>query len=186
MGVLRLAAAGAAAATGYRLLLDGRLTVDLGWGRTLRALGPLGVDVAAPPETVFDVIAEPYLGRTPRSMAGKLEVLERGSDLVVAAHHTPVRPGLVATTVESVRFSRPDRIDFRLLRGPVPHVLEEFRLHGTASGTHLAYDGELGADLWGLGQWWGDLVAEKWVTAVRSTLASVRTEAERRAALVRR
>ena len=34
--------------------------------------------------------------------------------MVLAAHRTPVRGRLVATTVETVRFTRPGRIDFRL------------------------------------------------------------------------
>jgi hypothetical protein len=71
--------------------------------------------MAAPRELVFDVIAEPYLGRAPRALAAKLRILERGSDLVLAAHFTPLggRLGLVAQTVETVRFTRPERVDFR-------------------------------------------------------------------------
>ena len=58
------------------------------------------------------------------------------------------RLGLVAQTVETVRFTRPERVDFRLVRGPVPHVVEAFVLTEAAdgSGTRLAYDGEIGAD----------------------------------------
>ena len=58
-------------------------------------------------------------------------VLERGGDMVVAAHRTPLGRRLVATTVESVRFDRPATVDFRVLRGPVPHVVERFTLHDT-------------------------------------------------------
>src|SRR5215211_5867811 len=92
--------------------------------------------MAAPREVVFDVIAEPYLGRAPRALAEKLRVLERGSDLVLAAHFHPAggRLGLVAQTVETVRFTRPERVDFRLLRGPVPHVVEAFVLSEQAAG----------------------------------------------------
>jgi hypothetical protein len=46
--------------------------------------------VAAPRETVFDLIAGPYLDRTPRALADKVRVLERGSDMVLAAHFTPL------------------------------------------------------------------------------------------------
>src|SRR6266508_6218457 len=81
----------AAAAGVYVGAASGRLTVDLGWGRSRRALGPLLLDVAAPRELVFDVIAGPYLGRTPRAMAERLRVVERGSDMVLAEHRTPVR-----------------------------------------------------------------------------------------------
>ncbi len=161
-------------------MVSGELTIDIGLGRTLRALGPFSVDVAASPEVVFDVIAEPYLSRTPRSMADKLEVVERGSDMVLAAHHTPVRRGLVATTLETVRFERPNRVDFRLVRGPVPHVLEHFLLHRRDGVTTLEYAGELGADLWVAGRWWGEQVARKWEAAVRSSFTRIQTEAERR------
>ncbi len=60
-----------AAALGYLLLVRGALTLDLGVGRRVRPLGPIMRTIAAPPEVVFDVIAGPYLGRTPRAMHDK-------------------------------------------------------------------------------------------------------------------
>jgi hypothetical protein len=180
---LGLAAAAATAGWGYRLVVGGGLTVDTGLGRTVRPLGPFSVTVAAPPEVVFDVIAAPYLGRTPTAMTDKLRVLERSADMVLAEHRTPVRDGLVAVTLETVRFSRPHRVDFRLVRGPVPHVVEHFLLSGEGSGTRLEYGGEIGADFWGAGRWWADRVAAPWESAVRASFAGVRTEAERRARL---
>jgi hypothetical protein len=173
----------AAAAGVYVGTVTGRLTVDLGWGRSRRPLGPLTVTIAAPRELVFDVIAAPYLGRTPTAMAGKLRVLERGADMVLAEHYTPVGSGLVATTVETVRFTRPERVGFRLLRGPVPYVAEEFLLQEQAGATTLHYRGELAADLWALGRWWGDVVGGRWDATVAASLASIRGEAERRAAI---
>jgi hypothetical protein len=167
----------------YRLVVTGALTLDVGWGRTLQSLGPLRVSVAAPRQVVYDVISQPYLGRTPHAMADKLEVQERGSDMTLAAHHTPTTAGLTATTLETVRFTAPDRIEFRLVRGPVPHVRESFLLHETERGTELEYAGELGVDFWALGRWWGKQVARKWEAAVADSLASINTEAERRAAL---
>jgi hypothetical protein len=173
------------AAAGYVGLVTGACPLDLGIGRRVRPLGPQLVEMAAPREVVFDVIAEPYLGRAPRVLADKLRVLERGSDLVLAAHFTPLggRLGLVAQTVETVRFTRPERVDFRLVRGPVPHVVEAFVLSEQAggSGTRLAYDGEIGADLWGAGQRWCELVARRWEQTVAASLAAVKVEAERRA-----
>ncbi len=171
----------AAAAGGYVLVVRGALTLDLGIGRRVRALGPMSLTIAAPPQTVFDVIAAPYLGRTPRAMADKLEVLERGSDMVLAAHFTTAA-GLTTTTVETVRFEPPRRVSFRLLRGPVPHVLETFELREVPQGTEFVYSGELGTDLWRLGQWWADRVAGPWERAVAQSLDATRAEAERRAA----
>ena len=156
----------------YRLLASGAITVDLDLGRRVRP--------HAPRETVFDVISDPYLERTPRALGSKLRVLERVSDLVLAEHFTHVARG-VTTTVETVRFERPERIHFRLVRGPVPHVVERFELVESAGTTELTWAGELGTDLWALGAWWGGLVARSWERAVRDALAAVTVESERRA-----
>jgi hypothetical protein len=164
----------------WALLVRGSLTVDLGVGRRYRPLGPLRVRIAAPREVVYDVVSSPYLGRTPRAVRSKLEVLERGRDFVLAAHFTQVY-GLTATTVETVRFEPPERVHFRLVRGPVPHVVELFELRETPAGTELEYSGELGTDLWAVGALWGAAVARTWVATVESSLASVKDESERRA-----
>ncbi|MEN8654834.1 SRPBCC family protein [Streptomyces sp. 21So2-11] len=152
-----------------------------GAGRRTRPLGSQTVDIAAPREVVFDVIAQPYLGRATGAMREKVRVLERGSDMVLAAHFTPVAGGrLTATTVETVRFTHPERIDFRLVRGPVPSVTESFRLTEHASGTRLEYRGEMGTDGWALGSRWGRLVAARWEETVAASLTSLKDEAQRR------
>ena len=165
--------------TAYVLTVRGALTLDLNLGRRTRSLGPIELDVQAEPETVFDVIAQPYLGKTPRAMEKKLEVLERGTDMVIAAHFTPVAGGLTATTVESVRFERPHVVAFSLLRGPVPYVRETFTLGAIEAGTRFTYAGELGADLWALGRWWGSMVAGPWERTVEASMQSIKVEAER-------
>jgi Polyketide cyclase / dehydrase and lipid transport len=178
-GALGLGAWGA-----YRLLASGALTLDVGVGRRVQPLGPLVQAIGAPGEVVFEVIAAPYLGRTPRAMATKLEVWERGSDMVLAAHFTQVRCG-VTTTLETVRFERPDRIDFRLVRGPVPHLVESFLLTPTDEGTELRWLGELGTDMWAVGAWWGQRVARAWTRAVNASFHDIAAEAERRVAVAR-
>ncbi len=162
------------------LVVRGAITVDIGLGRRIRPLGPLVIRIAAPREMVFEIVSSPYLERTPRAMKAKLQVLERGADMVLAAHHTKLR-GLVATTVETVRFEPPSVVHFRLVRGPVPHVVEQFLLRERDDGTELEYRGELGTDLWSLGACWGALVARRWELAVRASLDAVKVEAERRA-----
>jgi len=179
---LTLAAGFAAVgAVGYRLVVSGELTLDTGIGRRVRPLGPVTMRIAADPETVFDVIAAPYLGRTPRALQAEIEVLERAEEMVLAAHRTPVAGGLVTTTVETVRFDRPRTVAFRLVRGPVPHVVERFTLAAEAGSTRLDYTGELGTDFWSVGRLWGDLVARSWVATVEGSLQRIRAEAERRA-----
>ncbi len=181
LGAAALLAPTSGVAGAYVLVVRGALTLDLDIGRRVRPLGPIIHTIAAPPETVFDVIAGPYLGRTPRGMQDKLLVLERGSDMALAAHYTKLG-SLTATTVETVRFERPHRISFRVLRGPVPHIVETFELAEAPEGTRFTYSGELGTDLWRLGQWWGDRVAGPWEHAVAQSLNGIRDEAERRAA----
>lgn len=180
MRIRTLAGATGVGALAWALVVRGALSVDLGLGRRYRPLGPLVIRIAAPREVVFDVVSAPYLGRTPRALRAKVEVLERGEGLVLAAHHTHAY-WLTATTIETVRFEPPERVHFRLVRGPVPHVVETFALTEVDDETELEYWGELGTDLWGLGQLWGAAVARTWEAAVAASLESVRAEAERRA-----
>jgi hypothetical protein len=170
--------------TGFGILLwvlvvRGSLAIDLGIGRRFRPIRPITLRIRAPRDVVFDVVASPYLERTPRALRSKLEVLERGEDMVLAAHFTRTY-GLTATTVETVRFERPERVRFRLVRGPVPHVEETFELRDVGDATELTYSGELGTDLWMLGAVWGSAVARTWEATVASSLDDIRAEAERR------
>jgi hypothetical protein len=158
----------------YVLTIRGALTVDLKVGRRIRPLGPRHMHISADPETVFDVVAAPYLGKTPRAMESKLDVLERGSDMVLAAHYTPVAGGMTATTVETVRFERPNTISFNLVRGPVPHVRETFQLDPADGGTQFTYSGEIGADLWAFGGWWAGLVAGPWERTVEASMTGIK------------
>lgn len=89
----------------------------------------------------------------------------------------------MAVTLETVRFSPPGRIDFRLVRGPVPQVRESFRLEEEGGATLFTYEGELGTDFWAVGRAWGALVARRWEAVVAETMEAVRAEAERRAPL---
>jgi hypothetical protein len=163
----------------WALVVRGSLAIDLGVGRRFRPLGPMTLRIDAPRETVFDVVSSPYLEKTPHALRSKLEVLERGDDLVLAAHFTRVY-GLTATTVETVRFERPERVRFRLVRGPVPHVEETFELRDVGNATELTYSGVLGTDLWMLGELWGSAVARTWEKTVAASLEEIRAEAERR------
>jgi len=114
-------------------------------------------------------------------MVGKLQVLQRGTDMVLAEHYTPVHHGrLTAATLETVTFDRPHKIGFRLVRGPVPYLTEEFTFARQDGTTRLEYSGELGTDFGIAGRWWAGRVAAAWEAAVRSSFTSIRTEAERR------
>jgi hypothetical protein len=162
-------------------IVGGRLTIHLGIGRSVRPLGPITIRVAAPRDIVFDVAAAPYGPRPPAELRRHVEVLQRSPGMVLAAHRTPVGHD-EAVTVEAVVLERPSRIGFRLVRGPVPHVVEEFRFEDAdGGGTELTYHGELGTDLWALGRAWGNRVAAVWEETVRRSLDQIRDAAERRA-----
>jgi hypothetical protein len=163
---------------GYVLLASGRLTIDTGWGRRTRVLGPQIVRIAAPREMVFDLVAVPYLSaKPPREIRDKVEVLERTGDMVLAAHRTKAGP-FITLTVETVAFHRPDGVEFRLVRGPVPLVTETFALHETGAGTELEYSGVMGTDGWVLGAAWGRVVARHWERAVAGSLDVLKSRAE--------
>lgn len=175
------------AGTLVALMATGRLTLDTGWGRTTHDLGPLTWEIDAPREMVWQQFTSHYLGRIPRDMRDSLDVVERGEDLVVAAHHSDL--GLyTATTVEAVGFEEPERIRFRHLRGPVPHAVEDFVLTELEGDrTRFTYTGELGLD------WWiaGDLAARLavvpiWIDTVTSHVETSIAAVEKRAASRRR
>ena len=83
-----LAAGGAVA---FFLASRGLMTLDLDVGRSVHLLGPITLRIRAPRDLVFEVIAAPYLGKMPASLEGKIEILDRHGDLVIALHRTPSR-----------------------------------------------------------------------------------------------
>ena len=159
--------------------LTGRLTLDLGWGRSVHPLGPISVHIDAPRSVVYDVIAGPYLGTPPHELREELEVLERGRDFVVAAHHTKLSR-FTSTTVEAVGFREPEMISFRLLRGVAPLLNERFELHDEGDATRLDYTGELAMDFWAVGRLFGTLVRRTWERVVREHLERTKQAAEAR------
>jgi hypothetical protein len=165
-----------------RLMRVGTLTLDTGWGRTIHPLGPIVVDVEAPRDLVYEQISAPYLGRTPQSLRGHLEVVDRGGDLVLARHWSTTR-FTNAQTLEIVGFEPSERVRFRHVRGPVPHAVEEFVLRENDTGTTIEYRGEIGLDFW----WFGSFAARRWVrpvweATVRTSMESTKQGAEERAA----
>jgi hypothetical protein len=76
----------------------------------------------------------------------------RPKDPARSLPRTAVGSGLTAVTVETVTLEPPNRMGFRLLRGPVPYVIETFTFDDSANGTRFTYSGELGTDLWWPGE----------------------------------
>lgn len=163
-------------AGGFLLLAMGRLNLDLGWGRSLHELGPIEFRIAAPRDLVFEILAEPYLGHTPRDSG--IEVLAKGEDIAVATHHTKVH-FYYSRTVEVIAFEPPSRVGFRHLAGPVPHAVEQFALEDVDGDTALRYSGEVGIDFFFLGRIAGRYwVRPQWEQTVRGHLDDVKQRAE--------
>jgi uncharacterized protein YndB with AHSA1/START domain len=163
-------------AGGFLLLAMGRLHLDLGWGRSFHELGPIEIRIAAPRDRVFEMISEPYLRHTPKDSG--IDVLARGKDMAVAAHHTKVH-FYTARTVEAVKFDPPAKIGFTHLAGPVPHAVEEFALAETNGVTELRYSGQVGIDFFFLGRIAGRRwVRPQWERAVREDLEDLKQRAE--------
>jgi hypothetical protein len=178
-GVLAVLLVGGIAG-GFLLLAMGRLHLDLGWGRSFHELGPIEIRIAAPRDRVFEMISEPYLRHTPQKSG--IEVLARGEDLAVAAHHTKVH-FYTARTVEAVSFVPPDKVGFRHLAGPVPHAVEQFVLEEANGVTELRYAGQIGIDFFFLGRIAGRRwVRPQWERAVREDLEDLKQRAEQLAA----
>jgi hypothetical protein len=168
------------------LMMRGKLTLDLGWGRSLHTVGPITMRIEAPRALVFQQIAGPYLGRTPREAREHLEVWERSAEMALARHFSRVS-FYTAETVETVRFEEPERVTFRHVRGPVPHVTEEFVLREDGDATHFSYHGELGIDFWFLGRIAGQRwVVPEWERQVRPQIDQLKARAEARADAGRR
>ena len=166
----------AATAAGFLLLAMGRLHLDLGWGRSLHELGPIEIRIDAPRDRVFELISEPYLRHNPKDSG--IDVLARGEDLAVAAHHTKVH-FYTSITVEAVKFEPPGRVGFNHLRGPVPYAVEEFALQEVDGATELRYTGQVGIDFFFLGRIAGRRwVRPEWEKAVRKDLDDMRQRAE--------
>lgn len=161
----------------FAALAMGRLSLDLGWGRSLHELGPLRVRIEAPRQLVYEVLSAPYVGR---ARSDSIEVLAGDGKTVVAAHLTKVH-FYEARTVEVIHLEPQSRIGFRHLSGPVPHAVEEFLLDEDGKATDLRYTGELGIDFFALGRIAGRRwVVPQWNRAVGEHLEDIKARAEQR------
>ncbi len=101
------------------------------------ALPALDLDIDARPDLVYQLVAA--VGQGPD--AAHARVIERPSpDCAIVEFRTKIM-GREVRTLEEVRFIPPDRITYRLLRGPLPAVNEEFMIKPSDAGTRLQYSG---------------------------------------------
>ena len=111
-------------------------------------------------------------------MREQVHVLAPSGPMLLATHRTPIRGRLTAVTVETVVLgpARPDPFSARARPGPPTSTTFTFTELG--EGTSLTYTGELGTDLWALGERWGDLVTPTWENTMHASLNRIKAAAE--------
>src|SRR5712691_9634168 len=114
-GTAALATAGGLAGLGYYLVVTGKLTVDTGWGRRVRPLGPFGVEVPAPHITEEFALTE-HDGTTRLDYSGELgtDFAAAGrwwADRVAAVWEAAVRSSFTTIKAEAERRTNPGAPD---------------------------------------------------------------------------
>jgi hypothetical protein len=178
------AGVGAAIAGGYVGVVTGALAIDLGVGRRTRALGTQTVKIGAPRGRRSSTSSPPGTWRASRG------TLRRRFGCWSAAP-TWCWPPIAHRCVDrwwpprSKPSGSPGRSGWTSgwSAARCRTSSSGSTLTATNTGTTLDYRGELGTDLWRIGQRWGDLVADQWERAVATSLEVIKAEAERRASL---
>ncbi len=107
-------------------------------------VGPVTIEIAAPPALVFQMLAA--IGQGAQQHGERAEILEqRDGELVCdfwARVSLPIGRDRLVRTRERVTLHPPDRIDYEHLDGPVRGLRESILIGTTAAGeTRLTYTG---------------------------------------------
>ena len=144
------------------------------------------VTIEAPRELVFEM-AGAVGGTLPGGPPHHAELISRDGDLLVVRYSAPP-PFRFFGFLEEVRLSRPSRIDYRVLKGPLDRVEEWLLLdEAAARRTLVTYGGLVESRIPVIGSLVERLVAApayRWY--MRRTLAALKVAAERRASRSRR
>jgi hypothetical protein len=133
-------------------IAHGRITMELGWGRSWMSLQERRVSIAAPPGIVIDVLREAARGTIPGITAReRTQVLEESGGLVVNESINDSRFGRVRAR-EAVQFHPRGLVTYRHLSGPLPGTEESFEVRGTDEGSELHYRGRIPVEFWALGR----------------------------------
>ncbi|MDQ6883931.1 MAG: SRPBCC family protein [Candidatus Dormibacteraeota bacterium] len=141
------------------------------------SLPSLALPIKAQPALVFQLIAA--VGQGPD--AAHARVIERPSANRAIVEFTTRVAGRTVKTLEEVGFHTPDRITYRLLKGPLPAVDEEFRMEPDGDNTILRYR----ATFVPHAPWWRaafDRAIVPWIyrKAVTSSMHQIKQAAEER------
>lgn len=147
-------------------------------------LPQLQVHIKADQRLVFQLLSAIGQGQMPGT-EGSSKVLEQKGDSLVAEFITPVKTLMGQKryrTVEEVTLYPSERITFRALEGPLPHMREEFRLEGEEGCTDLYYTGELGVGYWVFGWIIGRFYVRRLlIKTIRDHMMEIKDASESRA-----
>lgn len=107
-------------------------------------VGPVSIEIAAPPALVFQMLAA--IGQGAQKGGERAEILEHRDGALICDFWTrvslPVGRDRLVRTRERVCVSPPDRIDYEHLDGPVRGLQETIVVGaGAAGGSNLTYTG---------------------------------------------
>lgn len=142
---------------------------------------PVRVDINAPRELVFEMAAA-VGGSLPDGPPHASELIRRDGNVLVVRFSAPA-PFRFFGFLEEVTLSAPERIDYRVLEGPLDHVVEWLDFSEAHGVTAVTYAGEV--------RHWIPFVA-RFVAApayrwyMRRTLSALKAAAEQRAVRSRR
>ena len=140
-------------------------------------LPALDLAIAARPGLVFQLISAVGQGAD----AAHARVVERPSPERAIVEFTTRVMGRTVKTLEEVRFHAPDRISYRLLKGPIPAVEEEFRVEPDGERTVLRYRGTFTAhSAWWRGGFDRIVVPRIYRRAVWASMVQIKLAAEER------
>lgn len=144
-------------------------------------LRPLAVEIAAPRELVFEM-ASAVDAKLPNGPSHEATLVERSGDVMIVSYRLMGRRGPVEL-LERVTLTRPQRIDYERLSGPLDHVSERltFEDHGKML-TIVRYSGQVGRRLPLLGPLIVRMLAvPAYERFMRQSLRSLKEAAEARA-----
>lgn len=140
-------------------------------------LPTLAVEIDARPELVYQLVAA--VGQGPDASHGR--VLERPAPDRAIVEFTTRVVGRTVRTIEEVGFHPPGLITYRLLKGPLPAVDEEFRIQSLGEKTALRYGGTFVPHR----PWWRAafdrlIVPRLYRRAVWASMCQIKSAAEKR------
>ena len=142
-------------------------------------LPALDIAIEARPGLVFQLISAVGQGAD----AAHARVVERPSPERAIVEFTTRVMGRTVRTLEEVGFHAPDLISYRLLKGPIPGVEEEFRVEPDGEWTMLRYRGTFTVHSpWWRGAFDRIVVPRIYRRAVLASMAQIKQAAEERQA----